>query len=566
MRRLVGLVSIFALTSAVIAFLFVPRFAAPGRLLTNFQWRPREVLAGFSEHVDFQQVAKIAQSNEPIATVKVWHDGQIASGTETLLLRGMTLNDFNGIEWTRSIDSYIDDEKDVAIKTSWTPDDAVGVPHIKQSIQLSPTDTPVLFAVAGPVTITPQRFGPARSLSLTYAVSDETIAAKNTLQRPVEYDVLSTGELNDEPPDPDPDERSRIDPLIGQYALRPEVTGDLVARRQAVLAARPPGVTGPTELDEQIAAAIDRHLRTTFSYTLDLTDVVRLQGRDPVVAFLYDFKRGHCEYFAGAMTLLCQSIGIDARMVIGFRCTNFNTFGHYYQVSQSDAHAWVEVFTPQGWKTFDPTSGRDAPPHSASLWQRARSFFDFLEYTWANAVIAYDADNRQDLITNVRTKLSTATTFIHLSAMKDLFYEIGGWLATRIVGPLISILSLAIFAIVGFYFFERRKLRRRASQIGIDSLPPSAQQRLVRQLLFYSDLLRLLERHNITRPKNLTPLEFSYGLCYLPSNSYDTICRLTHLFYRIRYGQSELDAGRQRRLANVIARLSDSLSKTKVIR
>ena len=307
-------------------------------------------------------------------------------------------------------------------------------------------------------------------------------------------------------------------------------------------------------------------MRTTFSYTLDLTDAVRLQGRDPVVAFLYDLHRGHCEYFAGAMTLMCQSLGMDARMVIGFQCSTYNEYGHYYQVSQADAHAWVEVLTSRGWQTFDPTSGHEINANRTSIIQRARSFLDFLEYTWANAVIAYGPDNRQDLITRVQSKAAAAAGSVRFAAIRDFFYGVGGWLATQIVGYVIIILSVAIIATIAYYFLERRKLRRRASRIGIDSLPPSAQQRLVRQLLFYSDLLRLLERHHITRPTNLTPMEFSYSLSHLPVESYDTIRRLTKLFYRIRYGHSEIDPGRQRRLANVITRLELSMSNTRAFR
>ena len=43
-----------------------------------------------------------------------------------------------------------------------------------------------------------------------------------------------------------------------------------------------------------------------------------------MVAFLYDLKRGHCEYFAGAMALMCQSLGMQARVVTGFKCDEYN--------------------------------------------------------------------------------------------------------------------------------------------------------------------------------------------------------------------------------------------------
>jgi transglutaminase-like putative cysteine protease len=113
-------------------------------------------------------------------------------------------------------------------------------------------------------------------------------------------------------------------------------------------------------VDDAIATNIENHLRSTFAYTLDLTDAKRIEGQDPMVAFLYDLKRGHCEYFAGAMTLLCQSLGMQARMVVGFKCDEYNPIVKQYVVRQAHAHAWVEVLLPDGhWKTFDPTSGRD---------------------------------------------------------------------------------------------------------------------------------------------------------------------------------------------------------------
>ena len=49
-------------------------------------------------------------------------------------------------------------------------------------------------------------------------------------------------------------------------------------------------------------------------------------------------------------------------MVIGFKVgpENYNDFTQSYTVYDSDAHAWVEVNTPDGWKTYDPTSSRNA--------------------------------------------------------------------------------------------------------------------------------------------------------------------------------------------------------------
>src|SRR6201999_4022455 len=107
-----------------------------------------------------------------------------------------------------------------------------------------------------------------------------------------------------------------------QFARQPEVSG---TDAQGPLAARRDLNAQVTPLDEQIGQHICDYLRENYRYTLDLTDARNLTaGKDPLLAFLTDFKKGHCEYFAGAMTMLCQSLGMDARLVVGFKCDEFN--------------------------------------------------------------------------------------------------------------------------------------------------------------------------------------------------------------------------------------------------
>jgi len=106
-----------------------------------------------------------------------------------------------------------------------------------------------------------------------------------------------------------------------------------------------------------------------------------------------------------------------------------------------------------------------------------------------------------------------------------------------------------------WFVWEKYRLRRRAARIGLDALPASDQLKLARQLGFYDDLMQLLERHQIVRPSHLTPWEFSESLAYLPNETFETIRRLTAIFYQIRYGRRELTVPRQRLLGNVIQRL-----------
>jgi hypothetical protein len=54
-------------------------------------------------------------------------------------------------------------------------------------------------------------------------------------------------------------------------------------------------------------------------------------------------------------------------------------------------------------------------------------------------------------------------------------------------------------------------------------------------------------------------LEFSRSLTFMPARSFDTVQRLTNLFYRVRYGESELDGGQRRRLGRVIGQVESEL-------
>lgn len=104
------------------------------------------------------------------------------------------------------------------------------------------------------------------------------------------------------------------------------------------------------------AQAIAQYLKTRYTYTLDVPPFP--PGADVADAFLFEYRRGYCEHFATAMTVLCRAAGIPARYVTGYLPGTYNPFTGYYEVKCSDAHAWVEaMIDPVGWISFDPTPG-----------------------------------------------------------------------------------------------------------------------------------------------------------------------------------------------------------------
>ena len=83
---------------------------------------------------------------------------------------------------------------------------------------------------------------------------------------------------------------------------------------------------------------------------------------DQLRYFLFETRKGYCSYFAFAMTLLCRSLGIPARVALGFWLDTGGEVLNFYPVNANQAHAWVEVYFPGwGWIEFDPTSQTLAP-------------------------------------------------------------------------------------------------------------------------------------------------------------------------------------------------------------
>lgn len=76
----------------------------------------------------------------------------------------------------------------------------------------------------------------------------------------------------------------------------------------------------------------------------------------PLVTFLFKNKRGYCQQFSGAMALLLRMGGVPARVASGFTSGAFDRATGQWDVTDIDAHAWVEVWFPRyGWVRFDPT-------------------------------------------------------------------------------------------------------------------------------------------------------------------------------------------------------------------
>ncbi|WP_372012827.1 transglutaminase TgpA family protein [Pseudoxanthomonas sp. 10H] len=170
------------------------------------------------------------------------------------------------------------------------------------------------------------------------------------------------------------------------------------------------------------AAIIERALawiRADFGYTLDTA----LPGRDAIDEFLFQTRRGYCEHFSSAFTVLMRAAGIPARVVTGYAGGYRNPLGDYWIVRKMDAHAWVEVWLDgRGWVRIDPTAAVAPERIYDTLEQRVagggaleglalgnvHDVGDWLRRGWNDLVLGFDAERQQALLSPLGLQLAPA--------------------------------------------------------------------------------------------------------------------------------------------------------------
>lgn len=95
-------------------------------------------------------------------------------------------------------------------------------------------------------------------------------------------------------------------------------------------------------------------------FTYDTT-VTSGTGSSAIARFLRD-KEGFCVHFSFSMAAMARTLGIPARVAVGFTPGTMKTDGAI-SVGLRDAHAWPELyFEGVGWTRFEPTPSRGSTP------------------------------------------------------------------------------------------------------------------------------------------------------------------------------------------------------------
>ncbi|MFE0512928.1 DUF3488 and DUF4129 domain-containing transglutaminase family protein [Streptomyces sp. NPDC058964] len=108
------------------------------------------------------------------------------------------------------------------------------------------------------------------------------------------------------------------------------------------------------------AVKLQDYFAVTGGFQYD-TQVEIGRGRNAIARFL-EKKQGFCVHFSFAMAAMARTLGIPARVAVGFAPGTPQADGSV-SVGLKDAHAWPELyFEGVGWTRFEPTPTRGSAP------------------------------------------------------------------------------------------------------------------------------------------------------------------------------------------------------------
>lgn len=277
-------------------------------------------------------------------------------------LRTAALEVFDGVTWRIGNDI---DQTEVPTDHEVNPRDGIPGPRPDgtvgrwdvtslslQSSFLPIVNQPTRVAAAANATAPPLRFNPVGdhvTVDSLDALEHSTAAGPDyvvdaVIPTPTVAELAATG----------------VDPAPAQHLVDlPPGQDPLVDQAHAIV-----DQAGADTAIDQVLALQDHFAGDDSDFTYS-TDVPNLRGFDALRRFALEDQTGYCEYYATAMAVMLRGLGIPTRVATGYlpgdevAAPTPDSPG-IYQVSSSDAHAWVEVaFADHGWVTFDPTPRSD---------------------------------------------------------------------------------------------------------------------------------------------------------------------------------------------------------------
>lgn len=188
---------------------------------------------------------------------------------------------------------------------------------------------------------------------------------------------------------------ARTQAVIDRFTKLPK---DLDPRIPALAAdiLRQQGLEGEASPADK-ARVLGDYLARQFTYSLEHGNGDR---PDPLAGFLFEERRGHCEYFATALAALLRTTGVASRVVGGLQGGKWHGDPSDPEAvvvfTAANAHAWVEWFDPtRGWITEDATPAASAGP---TFLTGVAAWLESLSRGWDDYVVDYNAQAQLDLL------------------------------------------------------------------------------------------------------------------------------------------------------------------------
>jgi len=518
------MLALLIMLGATAIFFVLPRISTG--YLSAFA-RSGELSTGFSDRVQLGQIGEIQQSSSLVMHIQIDNDPH---GSYDLKWRGVTLNVFDGKTWfnphAQHVVASLGGGRFSLLQTG------------AQSTMLRPT-------------------GPAQSIH--YRVLMEPLVSNIFFLAPTaqllqgNYRLLSM-DSGDAVFDLDPEHP------VGRYEATSDIAQPSPGKLRTASYDYPPEIqlnylqlprldgrvislakqiTASADNNYDKAAAVERYLRTSFGYTLQLPRTV---PRDPVANFLFERKQGHCEYFASAMAIMLRTLGIPSRVVNGFRTGEFNDLSSQYLVRASNAHSWVEAYFPgYGWISFDPTPAAPAQMHTG--WSRSMLYLDAMASFWREWVINYDAGHQYNLsreATRHSLEWFQRTQNWARQHHEALLNAARRAQRTISISPLAWGLGGAAIAILLLFAANLRRLWRGFRNRRLAARPEKSPRAAA--TIWYERMTRMLSRKGWTKPPAHTPSEFL--TCIQDEGMRESVAKFTQHYESARFGGSAQDAQR----------------------
>jgi transglutaminase-like putative cysteine protease len=508
---------LMVLAGSFLIFFLLPRVSS--RYLSAYA-PTSDVSTGFSDRVQLGRIGQIQQSSVVVMHIEIQDDMQ---GAYDLKWRGIALSSFDGRAWTNNYEQTTlrpSSDGSYQLAPFVATHSALPRRSIRYRVLMEPLGTNVFFMAERAQSLT----GNFRQVSMDAGGSVYDLDADHPITRYDAESLLSQ---------PDGDEL-RLAPNLAprgmeQYLRLPLLDVRIPQLAQDVTAA------APTNYDK--AVAIERYLSTHFGYTLELP---RALPPDPLANFLFERKKGHCEYFASSMAVMLRSLRIPSRIVTGFRGGEFNDLTGQYVVRASDAHSWVEAYFPgSGWISFDPTPAGSAPTRTG--WSRMQLYVDAAASFWREWIVNYDANHQRSLgknaATNSRQFLEELRTW--LGRQDRALLRSARRMHRRISAFPMHWLGGAIgFAAVFITLLNFGRLIRALRDRQLRTHPGRAPRESA--ALWYERMVGRMAQLGWRKSPSQTPLDFVAAI--QEAALQEKVARFTHAYESARFGRSVNDA------------------------